>query len=359
MHKQFLLAALEQALHGRGFCAPNPSVGAVAVQNGTIIAQARHHGAGTPHAEQLLLNQLPANLTDITLYVTLEPCNHWGRTPPCVDAIINYGVKRVVYGYSDPNPIVAANETPKRLQEKNIEVIHYPLPEIDEFYLSYHRWMVTGLPWVTAKIAQTLDGKIAGKEGKRVLLSNSLCSEFTHQKRLQSDVILTTARTINQDDPLLNVRLSDGHISKPIAIIDGKGILNPKAKLFAAAKQCHIYYNKHHQINKHCPNSSYYGIPTQHDEIDLMAVIKHLGEIGYHDVWVEAGGRLFSALHRLGLVQRSYIYIVPSLLGESATTGYPNEDIFTRAKTVTWQPMGDNMIVSLEWQREEGMCLPA
>ncbi|WP_133127792.1 bifunctional diaminohydroxyphosphoribosylaminopyrimidine deaminase/5-amino-6-(5-phosphoribosylamino)uracil reductase RibD [Legionella nagasakiensis] len=359
MHKQFLLAALEQARLGRGFCAPNPSVGAIAVQNGKIIAQAYHLGAGTPHAEQLLLNQLPANLLDITVYVTLEPCNHWGRTPPCVDAIIKYGVKRVVYGYSDPNPIVAANNTPERLRGEKIEVIHYPLVEIDEFYLSYRHWILTGLPWVTAKIAQTLDGKIAGKDGKRTFLSNSLCAEFTHKKRLQSDVILTTARTINQDDPLLNVRLPDMETSKTIAIIDGKGLLNPHAKMFATAKQCYIYHADHYKIHDGCPQSFYHAVPAQNGEVDLNAVIKHLGKVGYHDVWVEAGGRLFSALHRLGLVQQSYIYIVPGLLGEDATTGYPCGDIFRRARTVTWHPMGDNMIASLVWQAEEDLCLPA
>jgi diaminohydroxyphosphoribosylaminopyrimidine deaminase/5-amino-6-(5-phosphoribosylamino)uracil reductase len=185
MHEQFLLVALEQAWLGRGFCAPNPSVGAVAVQNGKIIAQAWHQSAGKPHAEQLVLSQLPTNQNDITLYVTLEPCNHWGKTPPCVDAIIQYGIKRVVYAYSDPNPVVAANKTPHLLEQHGIEVVHHPLPVINDFYHSYRHWSTTKRPFLTAKMAQTFDGKIAGPEGERVTLSNSLCSEFTHKYPLK------------------------------------------------------------------------------------------------------------------------------------------------------------------------------
>ena len=103
MHEQFLLAALEQAKLGQGQCAPNPSVGAVAVQNGKIIAQAFHKGAGTPHAEQLLLAQLPPKMLGVNVYITLEPCNHWGKTPPCVQVLSDYGVERVYFAYFDPS----------------------------------------------------------------------------------------------------------------------------------------------------------------------------------------------------------------------------------------------------------------
>lgn len=120
MHEQFLLAALEQAKLGRGFCAPNPSVGAVAVQNGNIIAQAWHRGAGTPHAEQLLLSQIPPQTPGVTLYVTLEPCNHWGKTPPCVDAIINHGIEEVVFPILIQTPLL-----PKVTPQKNYVNMEY------------------------------------------------------------------------------------------------------------------------------------------------------------------------------------------------------------------------------------------
>ena len=218
MHKEYLLSALEQAKLGRGLCAPNPSVGAIAVQHDKIIAKAWHPGAGLPHAEQILLTRMPPSCQDVTLYVTLEPCNHWGRTPPCVDAIIAHKIKRVVYAYADPNPVVSVNNSPKILAEHGIEVLHFPLPEIDRFYQSYHHWLLTHKPWVTVKIAQSLDGHIAGSQGVRVSISNSACSGFTHKQRKDSDVILTTSRTILQDNPLLTARLPGQEpVSKPIA----------------------------------------------------------------------------------------------------------------------------------------------
>src|SRR3990167_8821066 len=200
MHKDFMLAALEQAWLGRGLCSPNPSVGAVLVHNQQIVAQAFHPGAGQLHAEQLVLEQVPANLTPLTLYVTLEPCNHWGRTPPCVDAIVNHPVDQVVFAFRDPNPLVVKNNTPLILRAKGIDVIHFPLPEIDVFYQSYQHWSDTKMPWVTAKIAQSLDGKIGIDSPQRLQLSNLKCEKFTHKNRLHTDVILTTARTIRLDN---------------------------------------------------------------------------------------------------------------------------------------------------------------
>lgn len=352
MHEQFLLAALNQACLGRGLCAPNPSVGAVAVHNGQIIAQTWHHGAGTPHAERLLLEQLPKNIkniSDITLYVTLEPCNHWGKTPPCVDAIVSFGIKKVVYAYRDPNPIIVANNTPRLLREHGIDILHYPLPEIDSFYQSYRYWTLTKKPWVSIKMAQTMDGKIAGKNGVRISLSNELCAQFTHKKRLQSDVILTTARTVNIDNPLLNARLPDGHVAKPIAIIDNRCTLNPAATIFTTAKHCHIYSAEHKSTQMAYQNSTHHVVPSTDGFLDLESVILHLGQLGYHDVWIEAGGTLFSSLHLARLINRTYLYIVPAVLGGAAMSAYHHIDMFNQACNVSWQSMGDNMMAILDW----------
>jgi diaminohydroxyphosphoribosylaminopyrimidine deaminase/5-amino-6-(5-phosphoribosylamino)uracil reductase len=357
MHEQFLQAALNQAWLGRGFCAPNPSVGAVAVQSGEIIAQSWHRGAGTPHAEVLLLADLPEHCPDITIYVTLEPCNHWGLTPPCVDAIIKHGIKKVVYAYADPNPLVSENNTPSLLRQQGISVVHYPMPEINEFYQSYQHWTLTHTPWVTAKIAQTFDGKIAGPLGAKTNLSNALCSEFTHEKRLHTDIILTTAATVNQDDPRLNARFNGHNTAKPVAIIDRQLTLNRQADVLAHAKHCHVYYDNAHSIkDPQTANVSYHSMPAGLGRLDLKAVIHHLGHLGYHDVWVEAGGELFNALHQAGLVNRTYVYLVPRILGLAATPAYQNIDMFNAPALVTWQALGDNMVARFDWQ--EGSCSP-
>lgn len=348
MHKQFLLAALEQARIGQGRCAPNPSVGAVAVHNNQIIAQTRHGGPGTPHAEPLLLDMLSQPLEDVTLYTSLEPCNHWGRTPPCVDAIIRRGIRRVVCAYRDPNPIVSQNDTPAIFQRHGVEFIHYPLPEIDSFYESYRYWTFTKKPWVTVKIAQTFDGKIAGAHGERISVSNKNCAVFTHQQRLEADVILTTASTVNQDDPLLNVRLSDTACSKPVAILDRSAILNPQARIFKSASHCHVYYAEGVSAPK-LNNCTAHFVPETSGKLDLEAVISHLGTLGYHDVWVEAGAVLFNALHAQKLVNRTYVYLAPMALGQAATPLYTEGDIFSEAASVGWQLVDDNVIAAFDW----------
>ncbi len=357
MHEQFLLAALDQAWLGRGLCARNPSVGAVAVQSGKIIARSWHRGAGTLHAEALLLAELPAHCPDVTIYVTLEPCNHWGLTPPCVDAIIKHGVQKVVYAYADPNPLVSENNTPSLLRQQGISVVHHPLPDIDRFYQSYQHWTLTHTPWVTAKLAQTFDGQIAGPLGAQSVISNALCSEFTHEKRLHTDIILTTAATVNQDDPQFNARFNGRETAKPVAIIDRQLTLNPHALVLSKAKHCHIYYDKVHSLpHSHPANVSYHAMPARLNRLDLSAVIHHLGHLGYHDVWVEAGGGLFSALHEAGLVNRTYVYLAPKILGHAATPAYQDINIFNAPSVVTWQAMGDNMIACFDWQ--EGRCSP-
>lgn len=358
MRKDFMLAALDQAWLGRGICSPNPSVGAVLVHNQQIVAKAFHPGVGLLHAEQLVLNQLPAGgLTDLTLYVTLEPCNHWGRTPPCVDAIINHRIKKVVFAYCDPNPLVVKNNTPHILQEKGIEVNHFPLPEIDLFYQSYKHWFDTKTPWVTAKIAQSLDGKVAGLEGKKLQLSNAECAKFTHEQRLYTDVILTTARTILADNPFLNVRLNDmcdltinnRETGKVLAIIDRQLQLTGRELVFSKAKQCLIFHDESLPISQKIDKCSYHAVPVVDGQLCLVSVIKILGEIGFHDVWVEAGGKLFGALHALRLVNRTYIYLVPKVVGEQAVSAYHNDQFFENKHQINWQAKLDNMVMQVEW----------
>ncbi len=349
MHEPFLLAALEQAKLGRGLCAPNPSVGAVAVHNGSIIAQAYHKGAGTLHAEPLVLEQLPPNMSGVSLYITLEPCTHWGRTPPCVDAIIAYGIAEVIFAYADPNPIVAQNNATDKLLAQGIQVTHLPLPQINEFYQSYRQWTLTGKPRVTVKIAQAFDGSI-GQAGERVILSNQQCAHFTHQMRQASDVVLTTAQTIEHDNPQLNVRLEGLVQAKNVAIIDRHLRLSPEMQVFKTAKQCHIYHAD--TVKSLCyPNSTYYQTPTQDNGLDLSYIIHHLGRLGYHEVWVEAGSTLFNTLHAQKLVDRTYIYLIPKTLSQGISA-YQGHDLFTRAHSITWQAMDDNMIACLDWLEE-------
>lgn len=355
MHSDFMYEALQQAVLGRGKCAPNPSVGSVLVHQGNVIARAFHQGAGTPHAEYLVLQQIPKNKTDVTLYVTLEPCNHWGKTPPCVDAIIEWGITRVVYAVADANPVVACNNTPQRLRAKGIEVIHWPCLAVSEFYRSYQHWLSTGMPFITAKLAQSLDGGIAKAKGNPVSLSNQACAEFTHHARAASDAILTTARTVRADNPRLTARLSGQEIPKPLAILDRELTLTGDETIFQTAAVCHLFYDAAYSVSTPLARIHYHPIKTQEGALDLHAILRSLGKIGYHDVWVEAGGRLFSALHVARLVQTTYVYITPKLLGETATKGYHNDFLLNAQADVHWKIMEDNAVMRLDWKEDE--CL--
>lgn len=347
MHKEFMAVALQQAWLGRGLCAPNPSVGAVLVHNQHIIAMDWHRGAGTAHAEQLVLRQLNEKLDNLTLYVTLEPCNHWGKTSPCVTAIIAAGVKQVVYAFKDPNPIVMANNTPHILQDNGIAVVHFPLPEIDLFYQSYKYWTQHKKPWVTAKIAQSLDGKIALKNFHPMQITNQLCHQFTHQQRQYTDIILTTAKTVNSDNPAFTARIGGEIIEKPIALLDSHGTVKKNSQLFDNLRKCYTFYSSVGACSS--AKDMHYAVSLKDGLLDLDVILYQLGELGFHDVWVEAGGRLFTELHRQQLVQRTYIYIAPTVLGVEAISAYHHDIFHSNPHLVSWQPQDDNVIACLEW----------
>lgn len=328
MHETYLKRALELAKIRRGFCAPNPSVGAVLVKNNKIIAEGYHKGSGHPHAEvEALLHVSDEDIKDAILYVTLEPCCHTNKkTPPCTELIIQRGIKKVFYGFRDPNPQVAGLGE-KELKEAGVECVQIEIAEINEFYKSYQYWWQTGKPFVTAKLAISLDGKIAGPNDQRVTITGTEAQQFTHQQRKLSDAILTTAKTIQCDDPLLNVRLDDEEYRKPVYVLERNTITPSNAKIFTSAERVIILR-----------------------DLDLNAVLQHIGQDGVHDLWIEAGGLCFSAFIKANLVQRAFIYVAPKCLGANAQSAFDeNHDIFATAKSRHWQVLGDDMVCEFNW----------
>lgn len=345
-----MLEALKQAWLGRGKCSPNPSVGALVVDGEQVLAKAYHQGQGTAHAEQQILQALGRQAQNKTLYVTLEPCNHWGRTPPCIHAIRDAGIRKVIYGFSNPNPIVSANNTSLWLKEQGIDVVYHPMPQVQDFYKSYAYWTKTGMPWVTAKIAHTLDGKIAGPRGERVYLTNDKCKKFTHKQRGYTDIILTTAKTIQQDNPTFKVATRKGYENKYLAIVDSKLSLTSSYQVFETAKHIHIFHDEK-QIPSAplLPNCTYHSLPVEDTGLNVKALIQRLGKLGFQDVWVEAGGQFFSTLHTQKLVQTTYLYLVPTLLGDDAIAAFRDKNLFSSNHQLSWHRADDNCIIYLEW----------
>ena len=348
----YLRKALDLAKMHRGFCAPNPAVGAVIVRAGLVVAAGYHTGPGNPHAEVDALRKLPEDgARGATLYVTLEPCCHFGRTPPCTEAIKKSGISRVVYGYRDPNPIVAGKGE-ALLIAAGIVCEHIHLPEVNTFYNSYQHWHATKKPFVTAKIALSLDGKIAGKDSTPVKITGDALNELTHFSRKKSDAILTTATTIMQDDPQLNARSSGQVFAKPLYVLDTNLKMSPQAKVFSTTKSVTIFHQQDadpvREVALTVAGARCIPVSKVANALSLPEIMTFIGEDGVHDLWVEAGGICFAAFAKAQLLSRAIIYIGSKWIGEGKTAF---DDSFSldllQSSDVRWVQFGKDVMCEI------------
>ncbi len=350
-HSSLLNRALILAQSQRGFCAPNPSVGALVVKDGIVLSQGVHLGPSHPHAEVDAIQKAGKAVEGSTLYITLEPCCHWGRTPPCTDLIIQSKIKKVYFAFQDPNPRVAGRGA-QTLQNAGIECTFVEIPEIAEFYNSYRYWTECCLPWVTAKLALSVDGKIAGVKGKTVRLTGGALNQYTHGWRKKSDALLTTVNTVLADDPQLNVRLDNTVIKKNIYLLDTELRVSPSAKIFETAKDVIVFCAEDVDLkNSKIKSVRYVPVPRVKNGLDLNAILKIIGEDGVHDLWVEAGGRCFEAFLRERLLNRALIYTAPMILGNEAMPAFQEKwDITENAKTIGWRVYGGDVVCDVRFQ---------
>jgi diaminohydroxyphosphoribosylaminopyrimidine deaminase / 5-amino-6-(5-phosphoribosylamino)uracil reductase len=318
-HSKYMLMALGQAQLYWGMTQPNPAVGAVAVKQNEVIAVGAHRGAGFPHAEVVCLNSAQ-HVRGSDLYVTLEPCCHHGRTPPCTDIIIDKGIKTVYFAFFDPNPQVAG-QGQQRLIEAGIECVHLPCGEVDEFYHHYHYYHQTRLPWVTVKLAVTADGAVAGHAKKPIPITGEQALAYTHINRKRYGAILTTAETLLQDNPLLNVRLTGESVSKPIFVIDRQLRLTPSLRIWDSAHNVVVFHSNSVkpssclQQQKKCRTIS---VAENQQGLNLDDIIAQIGSMGYHDVWCELGPTMFYSFMQSGVANQVLVYVSNKLAGEGA-----------------------------------------
>ncbi|MDF3055518.1 MAG: ribD [Gammaproteobacteria bacterium] len=355
-HEYFLKEALVLAEERKGFCSPNPSVGAILLREDGSTIKGMHWQAGDPHAEVMVLSQLsPEETAGAVLYVTLEPCAHTGKTPPCTDLLIKHKLSAVYYGLKDPNPLVCGKGQAK-LREAGMICEHIPCAQIDAFYQSYIWWTKHRRPWITAKLALSLDGKIAGANGVPQQITGEALNIYTHQARMKSDAILTTAKTIIRDDPQLNARLGNQIYAKPLYVIDPRLDIQISAKIFKTGAQCCIFHLKSASSDKkdafiaqgvHCV-----AVPEKDDRLSLQYIVDYLGkEAGVHELWVEAGGACFQGLLLEQLVQRILIYIAPKTLGFQALSAFSvTDNLFKNISIITWQQFGQDVLCEMLYQ---------
>lgn len=289
---QYMLRALELARQGEGLTRPNPPVGAVLVQNDAVLAEGWHQRAGGPHAEVNCLKAAPAgDLSEATLYVTLEPCSTSGRTPPCTDRILERGIGRVVAAVPDPNPNHAGRGL-ELLREHGVSVeCGVCETEARELIAPFAKRITTGLPYVTLKLAATLDGRIADRNGDSKWITGPAAREAVQALRRRADAVLVGAATVRADDPSLLPRPAEGR--RPWRVVVGKDIPPAAQVLTDAAAEC-----------------------TLRRSGELSEILRGLAaEQEVMHVLCEGGGRLAAGLVEEGLVDAFALFFAPKLMG--------------------------------------------
>jgi diaminohydroxyphosphoribosylaminopyrimidine deaminase/5-amino-6-(5-phosphoribosylamino)uracil reductase len=316
-------AALGQARKGLGRTSPNPAVGAVIVRRGKIIASGYHKRAGDNHAEVEALAKIGGKaVRDDVLYVTLEPCNHYGKTPPCTEAILKSGLKKVVVGMRDPNPKVSGGGY-EFLTEKGIEIesgiLESECRQLNEAFLKF---ATTGRPFVVAKSALTMDGWTATSTGHSQWITNERSRQFVHRLRDRVDAVMVGAGTVVSDDPQLTTRLKNRPGKDPTRIIvdthlripANARVLNtdsPSMTLIVVGID--ILPERLKGMEKN--GISTITCPTENGWVDLMALMDILGRMNMTSVLVEGGATIMGSMIRERLIDKFYIFKAPKIFG--------------------------------------------
>lgn len=324
----FMQQALWLAQKGEFTTTPNPSVGCVLVKNNNIVGEGYHFRAGEPHAEVIALRMAKEKALGATAYVTLEPCSHFGRTPPCAKGLIEAGVKKVICAMLDPNPQVAGKGV-AMLEEQGISCLVGLLEDkAEQLNRGFLKRMRTGLPFVRLKMAMSLDGRTAMANGESKWISSELSRMDVQQERARASAILSTSATVLADDPMLNVRWQELpqdvqrdygklNLRQPIRVIlDRQNLLLPKHKLFQQESPIWLVSSKSRDLSlfpDYCEQ-----IVVDEDEDFLFQVMLELGKRQINTLWVEAGATLAGALIESKLVDELVIYCAPKLLGDRA-----------------------------------------
>ena len=329
--QQMMSRAIALAKRGRYTTAPNPMVGCVIVNNGDIVGEGYHYQAGQPHAEVFALRQAQQRAQGATVYVTLEPCSHHGRTPPCAEALINAKVARVVCAMVDPNPVVAGRGI-ALLQAAGIRVdVGVLALEVQALNPGFIKQMTHQMPYVELKLAASLDGRTALANGASKWITGPKARSDVQQFRACAGAILSTSATVIADNPSLNVRWSEldasvqqqypqSALRQPIrVIIDSQNRLTPEYQLFNLPGETILARTM--LGTEAWPDSvQQWQIPTQtnSNQLDLVALMSRLATYGINHIWVEAGASLAGALLQQQLVDSLILYQAPKLMGSDS-----------------------------------------
>ncbi len=359
--RQYMKMALELAQKGMGFTAPNPMVGTVIVKNGRIIGQGYHRKYGGLHAEREALAACTEEPKGASIYVTLEPCCHYGKQPPCVNAILEAGIRRVIIGSSDPNPLVAGKGI-RILKDHGIEVTENILKEeCDKLNEAFFYYIQNKKPYVVMKYAMTMDGKIAAYTGESKWVTGEAARIHVQEQRLKYTGIMVGVGTVLADDPMLTCRLENSR--NPVRIICDSHLRTPlTSKIVRTAKTIPTILASSSKDQQKIKNYEEMGcqvlyVPEKNGHIDLNRLMEILGATKIDSILLEGGGSLNWSALESGIVQKVQTYIAPKLFGgEEAKTpvegkGFPDPASAVLLKNSEMIRLGDDFLIESEVKR--------
>ena len=321
---QYMRKALLLAKKAKGFTSPNPCVGAIVVRNNKIVGQGYHKAAGLPHAEVEALNDAGLKAHKATIYVTLEPCNHFGKTPPCTHKIIQSGIKKVVIGCKDPNPDVSGNGI-QYLKDNNIEVVCGVLEPQAKLLIEDFTWYIKNkTPFVILKCASTLDGRIATSTGDSKWITNEKSRRYVHRLRHEVDAILIGSGTLHADDPSLTSRVKSFKTKDPVRVIlDTNLSIKKNARVLTQNSSAHTIVVTRADVS--CKKADLIKamgakliqVPLKEEKLDLNKLMVKLGSMSVSSLLIEGGSAVAGSALRAKIVNKSMFFLAPKFLGSS------------------------------------------
>jgi diaminohydroxyphosphoribosylaminopyrimidine deaminase / 5-amino-6-(5-phosphoribosylamino)uracil reductase len=357
--EKWMRRAITLAKRGQGKTSPNPCVGAVLVRAGKRIGEGWHRGAGKPHAEVEAImdaKRRGARIQGATLYVTLEPCSTFGRTPPCTEAVTTFGIRRVVVGAIDPNPKHRGRGL-KILKRNRVKVVKGIMAEeCTDLNRAWNHWIVSNTPWVIAKCGMTLDGKIATKTGESCWITSEEARKEAHRLRSQVDAVLVGVNTVLRDNPQLSVRY--GIIgNQPLRVILDHSARTPlSSKLLKSGSGGVLIFvgkkasvGRIHKLEK--KGAQVIRVSTSDGTVSLREVLRVLGRMGVVQLMVEGGGMVLGAFVRQKLAHEVRFFVAPKILGGKDAIKAVGGEGFTRwrnaldLKNVNLSKFGSNLMI--------------
>ncbi len=342
--------ALKLAEKGRGTTSPNPMVGCVVVKRGKIIGKGHHKKAGEDHAEVIAINQAGKKANNATLYVNLEPCSHWGKTPPCTEKIVDSGIREVIIGCHDPNPLVEGfKELKFRGIKSKIGILGEEAEKLNEVYMKY---MKKKIPFVTIKVAMSADGRIATSTGDSRYITSVEARKIVHKLRTEADAILVGVNTVIRDNPQLTPRLVEG--KNPLKIVvdstlkmpDKCNLMKEPSKLLIAttSKAPKAKLNSLHQ-----KGVSIVVLKQKDGMVDLRQLMEELGKREITSVMIEGGTEVNSSAIKAGIADKIIIFAAPKIIGNGkgaiGNLGITKIDKAIKLKDIRTEKAGNDLMI--------------